>query len=63
LADGRPLLSDLSTQVFRFNPVPAEPDITARAHGTDERVAVAGFVAAVRFYVRLIANIEVGLGR
>lgn len=55
--------SDLSTQVFRFSPVPAEPDITARAHGTDERVAVAGFVAAVRFYVRLIANIEVGLGR
>lgn len=55
--------SGLSTQVFRFNPVPAEPDVTTRAHGTDERVSVAGFVGAVRFYVRLIGNLERGLGR
>jgi carboxypeptidase PM20D1 len=43
---------------FRFNPFPMEEDVMKRAHGTDERISVAGYVNGVRFYERLIRNAQ-----
>lgn len=44
--------------VFRFTPFPYEKDWMSRAHGTDERISVQGLADGVRFYVRLIVNVE-----
>jgi carboxypeptidase PM20D1 len=46
----------LSDQVFRFLPLRlAEADL-ARLHGTDERVSVAAYLDAVRFYRQLLTD-------
>ncbi|MHB8838982.1 MAG: M20 family peptidase, partial [Gemmatimonadaceae bacterium] len=41
--------SDVSTQTFRFLAAPMTADALTRAHGTNERVAVGGYLTAVRF--------------
>jgi carboxypeptidase PM20D1 len=44
--------------VYRFIPVRMRPEDRRRVHGIDERIAVAGYEDAVRFYARLIRNAE-----
>ncbi|HEX2189257.1 MAG TPA: peptidase dimerization domain-containing protein, partial [Longimicrobiaceae bacterium] len=46
----------LSPDVYRFLPVRMNAEDLERMHGTDERVAVAGYGAAVRFYAQLLRN-------
>jgi carboxypeptidase PM20D1 len=48
--------TSVSEQVFRFNPFVFSTDDLNRAHGTDERMAVAHYVRGVRWFVRLIEN-------
>ncbi|MBW7935281.1 MAG: M20/M25/M40 family metallo-hydrolase, partial [Gemmatimonadaceae bacterium] len=50
--------SDVSSQTFRFLAAPMTADALTRAHGTNERVALGGYVMAVRFYERLLRNID-----
>jgi len=50
--------SELSTQTFRFLAAPATADALTRAHGTNERMTLAGYLTAVRFYERLIRNTD-----
>ncbi|HEY5492227.1 MAG TPA: M20/M25/M40 family metallo-hydrolase [Gemmatimonadaceae bacterium] len=50
--------SELSNQTFRFLAAPATADALTRAHGTNERMTLAGYVTAVRFYERLIRNTD-----
>lgn len=50
--------SGRSPAVFRFLPVPFEADGLARMHGIDERVSVAGYLDAVRFFRRLLENTD-----
>lgn len=45
-----------SAVAYRFSPFPMEDDVTRRAHGTDERISVAGFVRGIGFYARLIKS-------
>jgi carboxypeptidase PM20D1 len=46
----------LSEHVYRFLPVRVTARDLARMHGTDERVSVADYAAAVRFYAQLLRN-------
>lgn len=46
----------LSDDVYGFTPFRADAEALARAHGSNERVAVADVEAMVRFYVQLIRN-------
>ena len=50
--------SDLSNQTFRFLAAPVTGDALARIHGTNERVAVGGYLMAIRFFERLIRNTD-----
>jgi carboxypeptidase PM20D1 len=47
-----------SPLTYRFSPFTMEEDVTRRAHGTDERLSVEGFVKGIRFYVQLIRNAQ-----
>ena len=47
-----------SALAYRFNPFPMEDDVMKRAHGTDERLSLAGFVSGVKFYAQLIRNAQ-----
>lgn len=47
-----------SANVFRFLPIRFEMEDLARMHGTGERIAVAEYAQAVRFFRRLIQNTE-----
>ena len=49
---------DLCDCVYRFLPIELEPDGLRRAHGTNERIPVAGLGDGVRFYRRLIRNAD-----
>ncbi len=49
---------DLCDCVYRFLPIELEPDGLRRAHGTNERIPVAGLVDGARFYRRLIENAD-----
>jgi carboxypeptidase PM20D1 len=46
----------LSRNVYRFNPILAEPDMMSRFHGTNERLSVDGYASLVSFYAQLIRN-------
>jgi carboxypeptidase PM20D1 len=48
----------LSRDVYRFMPMHATPADLQRIHGTDERVAVADYAAAVRFYAQLVRAMD-----
>ena len=47
----------LSAHVFRFLPVRMNGDDLERMHGTDERIAVAEYENAVRFYRLLLTGV------
>lgn len=50
--------ASLSSNTYRFSPLPmAEADIQ-RLHGTDERIRVADYEQVIRFYVALIKNFQ-----
>jgi carboxypeptidase PM20D1 len=50
--------SALSNQTFRFLAAPATADALTRAHGTNERVGMDGYITAVKFFERLIRNTD-----
>ena len=56
-SDARHMLA-LSDNVYRFAPVRARPQDLARFHGTNERVSVANYAEMVRFFHRLIGNLD-----
>lgn len=46
----------LSDAVFRFLPMRVTPEDLDRIHGTDERIAIRDYLAAIRFYRQLLLN-------
>ena len=50
--------SEVAEGVYRFGPFVLGSKDPKRIHGTDERISVEGFADAVRFYSRLIDNID-----
>lgn len=46
----------LTSNVFRFIPVKIQIDDLERVHGTNERVGVATYAGAVRFYAQFVKN-------
>ena len=46
----------VSRNVYRFAPARLRSEDLQRVHGKDERIAVAVFADAVRFYAQLIVN-------
>lgn len=54
--DGRYWAAAGAKNVYRFTPFLREKDWMARAHGTDERIAVSARADGVRFYAQLIRN-------
>lgn len=51
--DGRHFVG-LADSVYRFAPLSLTPEDLDRLHGTNERISVGDYVAAVRFYAQLI---------
>jgi carboxypeptidase PM20D1 len=49
----------VTQNVFRFSAMRIKAGDLERAHGTNERIGVASFADAVRFYVRLMQNAAV----
>ncbi len=47
---------DLADDVYRFNFFRGDSHLLARIHGTNERISIADYADAVRFYQRLIRN-------
>ncbi|RMH17232.1 MAG: M20/M25/M40 family metallo-hydrolase [Gemmatimonadetes bacterium] len=47
-----------SRNVYRFLPVRLEPDGLQRLHGTNERVAVSGYLDSVRFFQTLLRKVD-----
>ncbi len=48
----------LAEGIYRFGPLVLDSEDLKRPHGTNERISVDGFADAVRFYIRLIENID-----
>jgi carboxypeptidase PM20D1 len=46
----------LTGEILRFLPVVARDSDVARLHGTDERLSLAGYASAVRFYAQLMVG-------
>ena len=53
--DSRHLVG-LSDNVYRFFPIHLRREDLSRVHGRDERIAVAGYVDAIRFYAQYLRN-------
>ncbi len=53
-------MSELSANVYRFEPIRAKAEDLARFHGTNERVSIANYAELIQFFHRLItvAGIE-----
>ncbi len=49
----------ISDHIFKFSPVRANAEDLKRFHGTNERLAVANYADAIRFYHRLITQMVV----
>jgi carboxypeptidase PM20D1 len=47
-------MSELSANVYRFEPIRARADDLARFHGTNERVSIANYAELIQFFHRLI---------
>jgi carboxypeptidase PM20D1 len=47
-------MSDLSANVYRFEPIRAGADDLARFHGTNERVSIVNYAELIQFFHRLI---------
>jgi carboxypeptidase PM20D1 len=52
----------LSVNVFRFTPITVGSDDLGRIHGTNERISVADYENAVRFYYQLLTNMALQPG-
>lgn len=48
----------LTKNIFRFLPITVGPNDTRRYHGIDERIAVRDYERLIRFYVRLLENLN-----
>lgn len=48
----------LAEQVFRFDFCRLAPDDLKRIHGTDERIGIADYPQAVRFFIQLLENLQ-----
>jgi carboxypeptidase PM20D1 len=46
----------VAAQSYRFVPLRLSPEDLKRIHGTDERIAIDGYLAVVRFFVQLVRN-------
>ena len=46
----------ITRAVYRFWPLRFTPTDLSRIHGTNERIAIDGYEAAIRFYVQLLRN-------
>jgi len=46
----------VSPNIYRFAPFRIDPDNLACFHGIDERISVAEFEDAIRFYRRIMIN-------
>jgi carboxypeptidase PM20D1 len=46
----------VASQSFRFVPLRLSPEDLKRVHGTDERIAIDGYLDVVRFFVQLVKN-------
>jgi carboxypeptidase PM20D1 len=51
---------ELSPNVYRFMMIRVDPDTIRQIHGIDERVAIADFLEAIRFYYNLIRQSMTG---
>lgn len=47
---------EISQHIFKFSPVRANSDDLKRFHGTNERIGVAHYAEAIRFYHRLVSE-------
>ena len=47
---------EISDHIFKFSPVRANAEDLKRFHGTNERLSVANYAEAIRFYHRLISE-------
>lgn len=47
-------MSDLSANVYRFEPIRARADDLARFHGTNEQVSIVNYAELIQFFHRLI---------
>lgn len=47
--------ADIATNVYRFQPFRLTPEDLGRIHGSNERVALAGYADAIRFFATLMA--------
>ena len=50
--------SGRSPNVFRFLPAPMGADALQRAHGTNERMSIEGFLSSIQFFQQLIRNAD-----
>ncbi|XP_037090200.1 N-fatty-acyl-amino acid synthase/hydrolase PM20D1-like [Pollicipes pollicipes] len=48
----------LTDNVYRFNPIVLRPDQLGMFHGNDERISVENYHNCIRFYYRLMKNME-----
>ncbi|MFA7527616.1 MAG: M20 family peptidase [Ottowia sp.] len=48
----------ISKHIYKFSPIRASSGDLARFHGTNERLSVAGYADAIRFYHRLIQQLS-----
>jgi carboxypeptidase PM20D1 len=48
----------VAEQAYRFAPMRARPEDVPRAHGTNERIAVANYAEMIRFYATLLREAE-----
>ena len=48
----------ISDHIFKFSPVRANSEDLKRFHGTNERLDIANYADAIRFYHRLIGQIS-----
>ena len=48
----------LSESVYRFAPFAMTQDAMTMVHGTNEHVSVEGYARGVRFYYRLVRNVQ-----
>jgi len=46
----------ISDHIFKFSPIRANAEDLKRFHGTNERLSIAGYADAIRFYHRLISE-------
>ncbi len=49
--------SEISDHIFKFSPVRANAEDLKRFHGTNERLSIANYADAIRFYHRLITQL------